>query len=70
MFQSAMDAKREYGDGIDVIEYRATAKENIARMHKMGVTQLPCIYVNGELKFSSIIPSREAMNREIRAVRG
>jgi uroporphyrinogen decarboxylase len=70
IFQSAMDAKREYGDGIDVVEYKATSKENIARMHKMGVTQLPCIYVNGRLEFSSIIPSREALNKVIHAARG
>jgi uroporphyrinogen decarboxylase len=70
MFQSAMDAKREFGEGIDVVEYKATSKENIARMQKMGVTQLPCIYINGELRFSSIIPGREALNREIEAARG
>lgn len=69
MFQSAMDAKRSYGDGIDVVEYKATSVENIARMQRVGVTQLPAIYINGELAFSSIIPSREAMNRAIEAAR-
>lgn len=70
MFQSAMDARRDFGEGIDVVEYKATSKENIARMQKMGITQLPCIYINGELRFSSIIPGREALNREIAAARG
>ena len=69
MFQSAMDAKKTYGEGIDVVEYKATSAENIARMQKVGVTQLPAIYINGELAFSSIIPSREALNRAIEAVR-
>ena len=69
MFQSAMDAKKRYGEAIDVVEYKATSIENIARMRQVGVTQLPSIYVNGELAFSSIIPSREAMNQVIEAAR-
>jgi len=70
MFQSALDAKRQYGDGLDVVEYKTTKSlENIVRATKMGVKQLPSIYINGELKFSSIIPSREALNKEIEAVR-
>lgn len=69
MFQSALDARREYGDGIDVVEYKATNLENIVRAQKVGVTQLPSIYINGELKFSSIIPSREALNRAIEEAR-
>lgn len=69
MFQSAMDAKRSYGAGLDVVEYKATSRENIARAQKLGVTQLPSIYINGELAFSSIIPSREAMNRAIEEAR-
>ncbi len=71
MFQSALDAKKKYGDGIDVVEYKASASlENIIRAQKMGVEQLPSIYINGKLKFSSIIPSREALNEEIDAERG
>ncbi|MFO7849006.1 MAG: uroporphyrinogen decarboxylase family protein [Spirochaetia bacterium] len=70
MYQSAMDAKKKYGDGIDVVEYKASASlENILRAQKMGVEQLPSIYINGKLKFSSIIPSREALNKEIDAER-
>jgi uroporphyrinogen decarboxylase len=65
MYQSAMDAKREYDTGIDIVEYKFTDKENIPRFKKMGIKQLPCIYINGELKFSSIIPGREALNKEI-----
>jgi uroporphyrinogen decarboxylase len=68
MFQSAMDAKREFGTGVDVVEYKTTSKENIVRARQMGVKQLPSIYINGRLAFSSIIPSREALNKEIRAV--
>lgn len=50
-----------FGDKIDLVEYKFTLKENIARCVKMGVTNLPCVYINGELKWSSIIPSREEL---------
>jgi uroporphyrinogen decarboxylase len=68
MFQSAMDAKKNYGESVDVVEYKFTRKEDIARIKKMGVQQLPSIYLNGELLYSSIIPSREALNKEIEKV--
>ena len=54
-----------YGEKIDMIEYRFTEKENIARCVKMGVEKLPCIYVNGQLKFSSIIPSKSEFEKVI-----
>ena len=41
-------------------------KENVARCVKMGVTNLPSMYINGELKFSSIIPSRAELEAAIR----
>lgn len=65
MFASAMDAKRVYGTTIDVIEYKYNSRENIARMKKLGVANLPSIYVNGRPAFSSIIPNREELNRVI-----
>ncbi|MFW6338034.1 MAG: uroporphyrinogen decarboxylase family protein [Alkalispirochaetaceae bacterium] len=69
MFRSAMDAKQEFGEGIDVVEYKATNLENIVRAQKMGVKQLPSIYINGDLAYESIIPSREALSERIREVR-
>lgn len=61
MLGAASAAKDVYGDQIDVVEYKFTQKENIARCYKMGVKNLPCIYINGVLKFSSIIPSKEEL---------
>jgi uroporphyrinogen decarboxylase len=69
MFRSALEAKQEFGEGIDVVEYKATSLENIVRAQKMGVKQLPSIYINGELAYESIIPSREALNERIRKAR-
>lgn len=54
-------AGQHYQDKIDLVEYKFTLKENIARCVKMGVTNLPCVYINGELKWSSIIPSRDEL---------
>ncbi|MGL4738803.1 MAG: uroporphyrinogen decarboxylase family protein [Cellulosilyticaceae bacterium] len=67
MMEAATVAHKHFGDAIDVVEYKFTQKENIARCKKMGVTNLPCIYINGELKFSSIIPSKEALNAAVEA---
>ncbi len=65
MMGAANVAKSTYGDEIDVVEYKFTEKENIARCMKMGVANLPSIYVNGQLKFSSIIPSKEELENVI-----
>lgn len=65
MMEAATVGCKEFEGQIDMVEYKFTFKENIARCKKMGVTNLPCIYVNGELKFSSIIPSKEELREVI-----
>jgi uroporphyrinogen decarboxylase len=63
MFAAGKRVADELADKVDFVEYKITVLENIARIKKMGVKNLPSIYVNGELKFSSIIPShRELMD--------
>ena len=66
MMGAANEAKKEFGDAIDMVEYKYTVKENIARCKKMGVPNLPSIYINGELKFRSIVPSKEELDDAIR----
>ncbi len=68
MMGAAQKGKDHFGDKIDMVEYKFTEKQNIARCKKMGVKNLPSIYINGELKFSSIIPSREQLFAAIEAV--
>jgi uroporphyrinogen decarboxylase len=58
MVNAVKVAKEHFGDKIDYVEYKFTTREGIARVKKMGVKNLPSIYINGELKYSSIIPSR------------
>lgn len=65
MMGAADVMKNQYGDAIDLVEYKFTEKENIARCKKMGIAHLPSIYVNGQLKFSSIIPSKNELTEVI-----
>ena len=68
MWGVAQDAKKHFGDKIEVVEYMYNTIENIARIKKMGVAQLPSLYLNGQLKYSSIIPHLDDLIREIEEV--
>ncbi|MEJ5202201.1 MAG: thioredoxin family protein, partial [Anaerolineales bacterium] len=65
MYSAAKRVAQELNGAIDVIEYKITQPENVARVKKLGITHLPCILINGELKFSSIIPSTRELLEEI-----
>ena len=67
MMGAANEAKKTFGDAIDMVEYKFTLNENIARCKKMGVPNLPSMYINGELKFRSLVPSKEELEGAIRA---
>jgi len=67
MMGAANEAKAEFGDAIDMVEYKYTIKENIARCKKMGVPNLPSMYINGELKYRSLIPKSEELRAAINA---
>ncbi len=66
MVETAMAATSEISNLVDVVEYKFTKPENIARVMKMGVKNLPSLYINGELKFSSLIPERQTLINEIK----
>ncbi len=68
MMGAANDAKNHFCGEIEVVEYKFTLKENIARVKKMGVSNLPSIYINGQLKYSSIIPSKDELLSAIKEV--
>jgi uroporphyrinogen decarboxylase len=65
MMGAANEAKAFFGDKIDMVEYKFTVKENIARIKKMGVPNLPSMYINGQLKYRSLIPSSEELHAAI-----
>jgi uroporphyrinogen decarboxylase len=66
MRDAARRATEELGGQVTMVEYKFTKKENVARVMKMGVTNLPSIYVNGELKYSSVIPSNRELIEELK----
>ncbi len=68
MLAAAMDAKNAMQEVIDIVEYKYTTVENIARCREVGVKKLPSIYINGKLAFSSLIPSREELIATIKEV--
>jgi uroporphyrinogen decarboxylase len=68
MVAAVQDAAQDFGANIDVVEYKFTLPENVARVIKMGVSNLPSVYINGNLKYSSIIPDRQELVEEIKKV--
>ena len=66
MMGAANAAKETFGDAIDMVEYKYIYKENVARCIKMGVPNLPSMYINGELKYRSIIPTKAELEQAIR----
>jgi len=61
MWDAAKRIALEFPGLVDIVEYKFTRKENIARVAKLGIKNLPAMLINGELKFNSVIPS----NREL-----
>lgn len=68
MLNAAQRAVSELAGQVDMVEYKFTRPENVARVVKMGIKNLPSLYINGELKFSSIIPSNRELVEAIRQV--
>jgi uroporphyrinogen decarboxylase len=61
MLLAAERATQAMQGKIDMVEYKMTNTENIARLKKMGIQNLPAILINGEMKFSSLIPSQQEL---------
>jgi uroporphyrinogen decarboxylase len=66
MMGAASRAVNELDGRVDLIEYKFTQAQNVARVIKMGVKNLPSLYINGELKYSSIIPGNRELIEEIK----
>jgi uroporphyrinogen decarboxylase len=65
MVGAARRASQSLEGKIDVVEHKLTLVENVARVKKMGIQHLPAILINGNLKFSSIIPTNQELVSEI-----
>jgi uroporphyrinogen decarboxylase len=46
---------------VKVVEHKITQPENIARLGKLGVANLPTIVINGKARFISVIPSKDEL---------
>jgi len=55
----------EFGDRIEVVEHKITEPENVVRVSKLGLKNLPSLLINGEPKFISIIPNRKELKETI-----
>ncbi|HUV16174.1 MAG TPA: uroporphyrinogen decarboxylase family protein, partial [Pelolinea sp.] len=66
MLNAAQRASEELSGQVAMVEYKITSPKNVARMVKLGIKNLPSILINGELKFSSLIPSNRELIEEIR----
>ncbi len=67
MKEAADDMVAEFGDKVEIIERKITKVENIVRLGKLGVANLPTICINGEVKFISVIPNREELKVAVQA---
>jgi uroporphyrinogen decarboxylase len=67
MKAAADEMLKEFGDKVEIIERKILEAENIVRLGRLGVTNLPTIVINGEVKFISVIPNREELKRAIDA---
>lgn len=68
MLSAAQRAAAELGGRVDLVEHKFTRPETIARVKQLGIKNLPSILINGELKFSSIIPSQRELLAELEKV--
>jgi uroporphyrinogen decarboxylase len=67
MMATAVDALKQVGGAADLVEYKYSVKENIARCRAVGVKNLPSLYIDGELIYSSLIPAAKDLADQIRA---
>jgi uroporphyrinogen decarboxylase len=65
MWNAAKSSVRGLEGAVDLVERKYTLRENVARTKQLGVQHLPSIYINGELHYSSLIPSTAELRRAI-----
>lgn len=56
----------EFPGKVKVVEHKITQAENIARLGKLGVANLPTIAINGKPRFVSIIPNKDELTAAVK----
>ena len=67
MKAAADEMADEFGDRVRIVEHKITKPENIARLGKLGVVNLPTIVINGKPSFISVIPKRDELAAAVSA---
>ncbi len=65
MVATANDAAKPYGDKVVVVERSIMNPESLTFMTKVGLTNLPSLLINGEIRHISLIPTVEKLREEI-----
>lgn len=66
----AKNVVESFSGRVDWVERKGTKPENIARVKQLGISHLPSICINGELKYSSNIPNPSELKDELRKILG
>ncbi|MHC1771120.1 MAG: uroporphyrinogen decarboxylase family protein [Flexilinea sp.] len=67
MVSAAKKAVADFAPGeVDFAVYKFTIPENVARVSKLGIKNLPSLLINGKLKYSSLIPSEPELIKAIK----
>lgn len=54
-----------FGDKVEYIEHKVKEKESVVCMIKLGVSNIPTIVIDGEIKYVSIIPETSKLRDDI-----
>jgi uroporphyrinogen decarboxylase len=65
MINNVTELHQEHPNLFDYIEYKYTELANIKRCRLVGVKNLPSLYINGTLAYSSIIPGKQKLLEKI-----
>ncbi len=68
MVDATKEVAKFFEGNVDWVEYKITEKENIVRMQRLGVTNIPTIVINGRPTFVSYIPDLATYKQEIEKV--
>ena len=66
LMNTVNELHRDNPELFDMVEYRYTKLENIKRCQLMGIKNLPALYINGTLVYSSIIPAKHLLLEQIK----
>ena len=67
MMEAVYEAANVLGKSIVYKEHKIKAKEGVVAMLKLGVTQVPTIVVDGQIRFVSIIPDDATFHNVLKA---